>query len=90
MKTTSDPHDGVLAYLLSKFDYEKELAALKVACDNKYGLKPVPGKNVSYFTPKQLAEYRNVSTKTLERERKNGGGPAFKKLTGDRQSAYER
>ncbi len=88
MKTTTGPHKDVLGQLLAEFDYEKAQAAHKAACQSKYGLKPVPGKNVPYFTPKQLSDYLRVSTKTLERWRKDGKGPASKKVMNKRIRYY--
>lgn len=88
MKEVTGPPRGVMTNAWAKFVYESDAARLKADCQNKYGMKPVPGKNVPYFTPKQLAEYRGISTKTLERERKGGAGPVFKKLSNKRIRYY--
>jgi hypothetical protein len=38
---------------------------------------PVPAPRLGYLTPKQAAEFTNISHQELERLRRAGGGPDF-------------
>jgi excisionase family DNA binding protein len=67
---------GVAADTLSGATAEK----YKIASQTKYGFVQRPGFNYPFLTPKRVAELLGVSVKTLERMRKDGSGPPFKKI----------
>ena len=41
---------------------------------------PTVAPDVSYLTPQQAGQYINLSPRTLEKMRSDGGGPRFRKL----------
>lgn len=43
---------------------------------------PVPAPRLGYLTPKQAAEFTNISIQELERLRRVGGGPGFSAISG--------
>lgn len=41
---------------------------------------PTSAPDASYLTPQQAGQYINLSPRTLEKMRSDGGGPRFRKL----------
>ncbi len=72
---------GVAADLLSGKTAEQN----KIASQSKYGFKAKRGG--PFLSPKEVSQQFTLSLKTLERLRKNGGGPPFIK-TGSKHIRY--
>ena len=78
MKKFTGPYAGMAEEILS--NHSKHIELLKKMSESYYGLKAQPGKFIPFLRPKQLAQQLSVSLKTLERMRKDGSGPPFKKI----------
>lgn len=88
MTITTGPNAGMIGQRLSEFDHKADAAEMKSASQSKHGVIAIPGKSIPFLTPRQYALFRGVSTKTLERERAAGKGPAFKRLRNGRIRYY--
>lgn len=78
MKKVTGPYAGMMAELLA--NYSKYIEQLKTDSKSKYGFFEKEGFNIPHMSPKRLAVQLDTSIKTLERLRKNGGGPPFIKF----------
>ncbi len=85
MKNMTGPVAGMVSDVLT--NHSQVIAQNKAACQSKYGFKAKEGFFIPFLTPKQAANQMGVSVKTLERLRKNGGGPPFVK-TGTKHIRY--
>lgn len=67
---------GVAADSLSGAVADKQ----KSASQSHYGFVQKPGFNIPFLMPKRVAELLGISLKTLERMRKDGSGPPYRKI----------